>query len=69
MIAMAEKKKPAPVVRKLIALRKRRKLSQPEFAEALRIPLATLRNWEQGRTTPDGATTRFVQLYLDQQTD
>jgi putative transcriptional regulator len=28
-------------------------LTQREFAEALHIPLATIRNWEQGRTTPD----------------
>ncbi|MGX7705621.1 helix-turn-helix domain-containing protein [Methylobacterium sp. Gmos1] len=28
-------------------------LTQKEFAEALHIPLATVRNWEQGRTVPD----------------
>lgn len=28
-------------------------LTQREFAEALHIPLATVRNWEQGRTVPD----------------
>ncbi|WP_288588606.1 helix-turn-helix domain-containing protein [uncultured Methylobacterium sp.] len=28
-------------------------LTQREFAEALHIPLATIRNWEQGRTMPD----------------
>lgn len=24
--------------------------SQPEFAERINVPVATLRNWEQGRT-------------------
>lgn len=30
------------------------KLSQPEFAALLGIGVATLRNWEQGRRSPDG---------------
>jgi len=28
-------------------------LSQEEFAARYRIPIGTLRDWEQGRTTPD----------------
>ncbi|MCW6510999.1 helix-turn-helix domain-containing protein [Lichenifustis flavocetrariae] len=34
-------------------IRKRLNLSQEKFARGLRIPVATLRNWEQGRTRPD----------------
>jgi len=30
-------------------------LSQEEFAERFRIPLGTLRDWEQGRKEPDAA--------------
>jgi len=36
------------------ALRKQLKLSQPAFAAKFGFPPATLRNWEQGRTRPDG---------------
>jgi putative transcriptional regulator len=28
-------------------------MSQQRFAEAYRIPLPTLKNWEQGRRSPD----------------
>lgn len=34
-------------------IRKQLSLSQNKFAELLRVPPSTLRNWEQGRTTPD----------------
>ena len=30
-------------------------MTQEEFAEAYRIPIGTLRDWEQGRTEPDQA--------------
>lgn len=36
------------------ALRQRLKLSQPQFAATIGISVATLRNWEQGRTVPEG---------------
>jgi putative transcriptional regulator len=36
--------------------RKKLKLSQDKFAARFGIPPATLRNWEQGRRTPDGPT-------------
>jgi putative transcriptional regulator len=35
-------------------LRESLKFSQPEFAHIIGISVATLRNWEQGRTIPDG---------------
>jgi putative transcriptional regulator len=35
------------------AIRKRTKLSQGAFADALRIPVSTIRDWEQHRRTPD----------------
>jgi putative transcriptional regulator len=40
----------APVIPPQL-LRKQLGMTQPEFARALRIPLSTLRNWEQGRAT------------------
>jgi DNA-binding transcriptional regulator YiaG len=30
-------------------------MTQSEFAKVLRIPLSTLRNWEQGHVLPDTA--------------
>jgi putative transcriptional regulator len=44
----------APVIPPQL-LRKKLGMTQPEFARALRIPLSTLRNWEQGRVLPDPA--------------
>jgi putative transcriptional regulator len=44
----------APVIPPQL-LRKQLGMTQPEFARALRIPLSTLRNWEQGRVLPDPA--------------
>jgi len=35
-------------------LRKKLRFSQTQFADIIGIPAATLRNWEQGRTTPEG---------------
>ena len=38
----------------IAALRRFAGLTQEEFAEALGISVHTLRNWEQGRRSPDG---------------
>ena len=35
-------------------IRKRTGLSQAAFAQSIGVPVATLRNWEQGRRNPDG---------------
>jgi putative transcriptional regulator len=35
------------------ALRQRLGMTQIEFAEAFRLPISTLRDWEQLRSTPD----------------
>jgi len=37
-------------------------LSQERFAAALGLPVATLRNWEQGRTNPDPAARALMRL-------
>ena len=36
------------------AIRARTGLSQADFAKQIRVSVSTLRNWEQGRRTPDG---------------
>jgi len=44
------------------AIRRRLKMSQSEFAAAYRIPLATLKGWEQGRRQPDAPATAYLQV-------
>jgi putative transcriptional regulator len=43
------------------AIRRRLHMSQDAFAEAFRIPLATLKNWEQGRRVPDAPAAAYLQ--------
>lgn len=38
------------------------RLSQPEFAECIGTPLATLRDWERGRFAPPGAAIGLMRL-------
>ena len=42
------------------AVRRKLAMRQNEFARALRIPVATLRNWEQGRVRPDPAARSLL---------
>ena len=51
----------APVIPPQV-LRKRLGMTQAAFARALRIPLSTLRNWEQGRVLPDPAARSLLTI-------
>ena len=42
------------------AIRRALHLSQQEFAETYRIPLPTLKNWEQGRRHPDAPAVAYL---------
>ena len=44
-------------------LRKRMKLSQSEFARLLRLPLMTVKNWEQGRRLPTGPSASLLRIF------
>ena len=44
------------------AIRRRLRMSQQEFARVYRIPLATLKNWEQGRRQPDAPAAAYLQV-------
>lgn len=44
------------------AIRRRLKLSQPEFSRRYALPLASLRKWEQGARKPDAATRAYLTL-------
>jgi transcriptional regulator with XRE-family HTH domain len=37
-------------------------LTQQEFADRYRIPIGTLRDWEQGRTEPDQAARAYLNV-------
>jgi putative transcriptional regulator len=37
-------------------------LTQEEFAQRFRIPLGTLRDWEQGKTEPDQAARAYLRV-------
>jgi putative transcriptional regulator len=42
--------------------REKLKMTQEELAAALGLPLATLRNWEQGRYNPDPAARALMKI-------
>lgn len=42
------------------AIRRVLGMSQQVFADTYRIPLPTLKNWEQGRRHPDGPATAYL---------
>lgn len=46
----------------LKALRHRLGMSQGTFAAAVGLPVATIRNWEQGRTYPDTAAVTLLRI-------
>jgi putative transcriptional regulator len=43
-------------------VRRALKLTQEEFAARFRIPLGTLRDWEQGKTEPDQAARAYLKV-------
>ena len=48
------------------AIRRKLHMSQQEFAAAFHIPLATLKNWEQGRRAPDAPAIAYLQVIARQ---
>ena len=44
------------------AIREQLGLSQTAFANAYRIPLATLKGWEQGRRNPDATAAAYLSV-------
>ncbi|MEI6414183.1 MAG: type II toxin-antitoxin system MqsA family antitoxin [Pseudomonadota bacterium] len=47
------------------AARNKLGLSQQAFADLIKTPVATLRDWEQGRFTPPGAVLCLLQITLN----
>lgn len=46
----------------IAALRRFVRLTQEQFAQAMGISVHTLRNWEQGRRTPDGPAVALLRI-------
>lgn len=46
----------------IVALRRFTGLTQQQFATALAISVHTLRNWEQGRRTPEGPALALLRI-------
>ena len=46
----------------VVALRRFVGLTQQQFADALGISVHTLRNWEQGRRSPDGPALALLRI-------
>jgi putative transcriptional regulator len=53
---------PLPSVVDVAAIRARTGLSQPAFARRVGVPVATLRNWEQGHRKPQGPVRVLLAL-------
>ncbi len=49
-------------VKDIVALRRFAGLTQQQFAEALSISIHTLRNWEQGRRSPEGPAVALLRI-------
>ncbi len=47
---------------RIAIVRRVMRLSQEDFAERFRIPLGTLRDWEQGRKEPDAAAKAYIEV-------
>lgn len=46
------------------AIREALSMSQQRFAASYRIPLATVKNWEQGRRVPDAPASAYLLAIL-----
>jgi putative transcriptional regulator len=55
-----EREKRLKRVPQVKVMRRALRLTQEEFAARFRIPLGTLRDWEQGKTEPDQAARAYL---------
>ena len=62
----AGKRKPSRVIAfnpvEVKSIRRRLHVSQVQFAHLIGVSAATLRNWEQGRTYPEGAARALLKI-------
>lgn len=60
--ASAEQLAPSRRMPQVRVIRRALGLTQEEFAARYRIPLGTLRDWEQGRTEPDQPARAYLKV-------
>jgi putative transcriptional regulator len=58
----AEQFKTAPRMPRVKVIRRALRLTQEEFPARYKIPLGTLRDWEQGRSEPDQPARAYLKL-------
>lgn len=58
----AEQLAAAPRMPRIKIIRRVLKLTQEEFSARYRIPLGTLRDWEQGRSEPDQPARAYLKV-------
>lgn len=46
-------------------VRRRLGLTQSQFSQRYKIPIGTIRDWEQGRNEPDAAATALLRIIAD----
>jgi putative transcriptional regulator len=56
----SEERKAARRLPRVTAIRRALRLTQEEFAARYKIPLGTLRDWEQERVTPESAALSYL---------
>lgn len=57
-----EQLRAAPRMPQVKVIRRALRLTQEAFAERYRIPLGTLRDWEQGRSEPDAPARAYLKV-------
>ena len=57
------------IVERLKNLRKSRKVSQKDFAQAMKVSQQTIASWEVGRTEPSNLALKDIADYFDVTTD
>jgi putative transcriptional regulator len=62
----AGQRKPSRVIRfdplEVKSVRRKLRVSQAQFAHLIGVSASTLRNWEQGRTYPEGAARALLKV-------
>ena len=64
---MRDKRTAKSWITRLKAIRKRLKLSQEQAAAKLEVPVATWRNWEQGRNAPHDGMARLIAIIFPEE--
>ena len=69
LVSYTQGEKNAPIMEYVVpasvdvkVIRQNLNLSQTQFAKKYGFPVGTLRNWEQGRRSPEGAVRTFLQI-------